>query len=400
VPVWHELSKSWREQHDLVVLGIAQEQHPERCDLFARWQGFDWPILWDPFNLTEARAVPNVYVLDEAGIVRSVRPSTSTFEADFLLADLGVAAAAQTSRTLRTGQPRLVECADPAGDPQETAMWDALSSLVFANVDARPLDDVIPVLRAWAQARPDDARARFRLGVALRMRYDSASGRSGDFQAALDAWSAALAARPNEYIWRRRIQQYGPALDKPYPFYDWVEQALADLAERGDVVPDLSIDLTEAERALPRRGFTAVGEELEPDPDGALLRDDGDWLQVEGAVAFQTGRDEPTARVHVAFRPVPDRGVHWNNEVQPLVVWFGVGGLPEGWSLDRRLVQVATRSDSPVSTETRRAEVELRLPPGARGELRGYALFYACEDAEGLCTYLRRDFSVAVSASQ
>ena len=57
MPVWHEATRALRESGDLTVIGITQEQHPERCGLFAQWKGIDWPILWDPFNLTEARAV-------------------------------------------------------------------------------------------------------------------------------------------------------------------------------------------------------------------------------------------------------------------------------------------------------------------------------------------------------
>ncbi|HVL13287.1 MAG TPA: hypothetical protein VM529_12035 [Gemmata sp.] len=54
----------------LVVLGVTQEQHSERCRLFAQWKGFDWPILHDPINVLGSSAVPIVLALDEHGIVR------------------------------------------------------------------------------------------------------------------------------------------------------------------------------------------------------------------------------------------------------------------------------------------------------------------------------------------
>ena len=57
-PVWHELTAPLRASGELVLVGITEEQHPDRCALFAQWQGFDWPILWDPFNLTRSAAVP------------------------------------------------------------------------------------------------------------------------------------------------------------------------------------------------------------------------------------------------------------------------------------------------------------------------------------------------------
>ena len=62
---------------------------------------------------------------------------------------------------------------------------------------------------------------------------DSVTSQAGDFQAAVDHWGAALRLNPNQYIYRRRIQQYGPRLTKPYPFYDWIKQARSDIAARG-----------------------------------------------------------------------------------------------------------------------------------------------------------------------
>ncbi|MCA9184416.1 MAG: hypothetical protein R3E01_09840 [Pirellulaceae bacterium] len=44
----------------LVLLGVTQEQHPDRCQLFAQWKEFDWPILHDPTNWMESTAVPTV----------------------------------------------------------------------------------------------------------------------------------------------------------------------------------------------------------------------------------------------------------------------------------------------------------------------------------------------------
>ena len=58
MPVWHEKTRSLVKAGKLALLGVIQEQHPDRCRLFAQWQEFDWPILWDPFNLTGAAVVP------------------------------------------------------------------------------------------------------------------------------------------------------------------------------------------------------------------------------------------------------------------------------------------------------------------------------------------------------
>jgi hypothetical protein len=84
VPVWHDKTKGWVRDGKLVLLGVTQEQHPERCRLFAQWKGFDWPILHDPINVLESSAVPVVVAIDEHGIVRSVRPRPETFEREFV----------------------------------------------------------------------------------------------------------------------------------------------------------------------------------------------------------------------------------------------------------------------------------------------------------------------------
>ena len=44
MPVWHERTRAARESGRLKVVGLIQEQHPERRRLWARWQGVDWPI--------------------------------------------------------------------------------------------------------------------------------------------------------------------------------------------------------------------------------------------------------------------------------------------------------------------------------------------------------------------
>ena len=52
-----------------------------------------------------------------------------------------------------------------------------------------------------------------------------------------------------------------------------------------------------------------------------------------------------------------------------------------------------------VSLEERRAEFELHCgddaEPGRR-TIRGYALYYVCEDVGGVCLYRRQDFNLAV----
>jgi hypothetical protein len=84
VPVWHEATREPVKQGRLVLLGVTQEQHADRCRLFAQWKRFDWPILHDPIDLLEAPAVPIVVAIDEHGIVRAVSPRPETVAAEFL----------------------------------------------------------------------------------------------------------------------------------------------------------------------------------------------------------------------------------------------------------------------------------------------------------------------------
>ena len=100
------------------------------------------------------------------------------------------------------------------------------------------------------------------------MRHESSGRRPGDFQAAVDAWGRALELDPNQYIWRRRIEQYGPRLSKPYAFYDWVAQARAEISGRGETPIPLAVEPYGSELAGPGRDVWPDGTgPAEPDPE-------------------------------------------------------------------------------------------------------------------------------------
>lgn len=84
MPVWHEKLKSSVADGRIALVGVIQEQHAERCRLFAQWQGFDWPILHDPINVLAPQAVPIVVAVDEHGIVRDTRPTPEWVHDTFL----------------------------------------------------------------------------------------------------------------------------------------------------------------------------------------------------------------------------------------------------------------------------------------------------------------------------
>jgi hypothetical protein len=412
VPVWHAATREMRARGEFLMVGITQEQHPERCRLFAQWQGFDFPILWDPFNLLGVSAVPIVTPVDEHGVVRAGRwnprdaGSLAAFRSEFVDARFDAPGALPEQRL--PVDPSLL---DNAGRPQsgaEQAAEAALATLLFQHWNEGPgmgaaIDGAVAELgrvSGRAGAPPD---ALFRYGVARRLRYDSPYARADDFQASIDAWVSALAANPNQYIWRRRIQQWGPRLDKPYPFYDWVEQALAEVAARGETPPVLVARLTASERAaqtneLPR----GANDAPEPDPEGEIERDTQALVRVECAAALHTGfasrrlRVAPgTARVHVSLRPSREADTHWGDDAGPALVWIDP---PQGWAHEGRLFTLAA-GEGETPGALRGIDFELvppQGPPVAGAELTGYALYFVCSGADGQCVYRRQDFAVAL----
>ena len=71
MPGWHEATKELRADGTIQMLGIIQEQHPDRARLFMQWKEMEWPILVDSYDLLEVPVVPITLAIDENGIVRS-----------------------------------------------------------------------------------------------------------------------------------------------------------------------------------------------------------------------------------------------------------------------------------------------------------------------------------------
>ncbi len=384
VPVWHETTRESLKQGRLVLLGVTQEQHADRCRLFAQWKRFDWPILHDSINFLEAPAVPIVVAIDEHGIVRSVRPRPETLAADFL--DKTFADDAPLVAPLESGRPDSTSLLRKAeANPSASAWRTAGDSLtVWGGVD-----EVDRAINAYTRALaldPLDKNALFRLGVAYRMRHESTRRRPGDFQAAVDAWGRALALDPNQYIWRRRIEQYGPRLAKPYAFYDWVSQARTEISRRGETPVSLTVEPYGSELAGPvREVVDEVKAPFDPDPAGRIQRDENHLIEAEVAVVPSRVRPGQATRVHVTFRPAPK--AHWNNESTPLRLW--VSGA-KGWTISSRQLD-SPQGVLPESDEIRRLDFEVKAPATTRGKTRlnAYALYNTCEETGGRCLFLR-----------
>ena len=385
------------------MLGLIQEQHPERCRLFMQWQQMDWPVMVDSLDLLGIDVVPLTLAIDEHGTVRhrGLRvDDAETIEADFLDREYPAPPEAP-ARPAPARAPDAGE-ADPAawrawGD--RVATWVRWPGEVGTAPETRGADGWSAAIGAYRRALeldPGDGWSHFRLGTTYRMRYDSEDRQPADFGRAVEHWTRALELDPNNYIWRRRLQQYGPRLDKPYPFYDWVDTARAEIAARGETPFPLHVEPLGSEIAHPRRELvTAEAEEIEPDRRGRIRRDRDHLISIEPVLVPARVAPSESARLHLVFRPDAAQKAHWNNEVDELAVWLEP---PEGWKVERRLL-TAPNSPEPVSHETRRVEVELEAPaaaPPASPSLRGHALYYVCEDVDGTCLYRRQDIEVKV----
>ena len=394
MPVWHEKLQPWIQSGELAVVGVVQEQHPNRARLFKQWQRFNWPILHDPINSLGLRGVPVLVAIDEHGIVRSVGPNIETFQRDFLDRQFSADGADNAERSAPSA-PDLAALQREAQLADTLEAWrqygDALA--LWGGTDR--VDQAIDAYHRALDVRADDGDALFRLGVCYRTRYESTHRKGADFLAAVDYWTRARAVDPNHYIWRRRIEQYGPRLTKPYPFYDWVETARREIAARGETPVELPVLPSGAEIASPSRDFIDdPTDPVPPDPDGRILRDEERLIEVEVVVVPPRIAPGASTRAHLTLRPAAGGSVHWNNEAQPLQLWIDA---PVGWRVERRLL-FGPQPDRAETTEPRHLEFELRAPPEAQGPVKisVYALYYICEESGGTCQFLRQDVPVTI----
>lgn len=396
VPGWHEATKKWQEEGRVQMAGIIEEQHPDRARLFMQWKQMRWPILVDSLNLLGSSAVPITLAIDEYGVIRLVNPKHEEIEEKFLNRTFEKPASLPAVEDVEPDLTSLKQ----AMRPNTAKAWETYANTLAEWGGPERLSEAIEAYQHTLRLEPEAGPLHFRLGVAYRKRYDSDFRQPEDFQKAVEQWSVALEIDPNEYIWRRRIQQFGPRLDKPYPFYDWVETARKEIAARGETPVPLSVEPAGAEIAHPEKTFaTAAKSVKEPDPRGRILRDEGQFVQVETTVVPDTRAEDVTDSVHVMFRPNPAKKAHWNNEAGNLVFWVNP---PAGWRVSQRLVTVAS-PPQPVSKEPREVEFEVRGPRQRSARpvtLSAYVLYYVCEDVNGVCMYRRQDVPITIADHQ
>jgi tetratricopeptide (TPR) repeat protein len=397
VPAWNNKTREWVKGEKLVVLGIAQEQHPNRNRLFTQWHKIDWPVLHDPINVMQVRGVPIEVAIDENGIVRSLRPKMDTLEEEFLN---------KTFTGKGTEHPKIKEIKPDtevlrkrAEESHSSKAWRELGDALVLWAGQSKINDAINAYKQAIQINPDDGNAHFRLGVCYRLRYDSGQQASSDFQTAVNHWTRSRVLQPNQYIWRRRIEQYGPRLTKPYPFYDWVETAAQDIIARGEKPIELMVLPTGSEIADKGSSFEIKEQNVKPpDPQGKIYRDEKDLILSEVTVVPPQVKPDETVRVHVTLRPNSRLKAHWNNEAEPLKLWIDE---PDGWKVEPQLL-TAPQGDRPETSEPRHLEFEVRAAAGAKGttKLNAYALYYVCEDTSGACYFLRKDIAVTITVEK
>ncbi|MEW6160612.1 MAG: tetratricopeptide repeat protein [Verrucomicrobiota bacterium] len=376
------------------MIGIVQEQHADRAGLFMQWKRMDWPILVDSLNLLNVQAVPITLAIDEHGIIRKVGipgKDAAAFAREFVEQKYEPASGTAQKKARLPNFEMLRE--QTSGNTPEA--WLDLADALTLWTDR--LDEAIQAYHKAIELSPKDPRAHFRLGVAYRKRFDSVARQAADFQSAVDEWTRALDLNPNQYIWRRRIQQYGPRLDKPYSFYDWVLTARTEIRARGETPIALTVEPSGAEFAHPVKNFEASGNEWqEPDPQNRVTRDNGEFIQIEVTTVPPVIKAGKSARMHVSLRPNEKTKAHWNNEAGGLKVWLNP---PPGWSIERRSLGLKNPPQE-TSREVRHIEFEIQSPLDVKpGQIRvpGYAVYYVCEDVNGACLYRRQDLLLPVT---
>jgi len=389
--VWHEATKELQAEGKVKMVGIIPEQHPDRTRLFMQWKHMDWPILLDSANLMAATRVPITLLIDEFGVIRSVRPQVEDLD-HFL-------ASAYQETTLQTqAEMPDFEQLEKATQQGTVRSWREYADAVSLWGNSTEISGAIEAYIKALEKEPEHGPTHFHLGVAYRKRYDSDHRQPVDFQKAVEHWGKALDIDPNQYIWRRRIQQYGPRLDKPYSFYDWVREARREIMARGEIPAQLLVEPGGAEFAYPSESFESTKTaQVEPDPRGRIFRDEKDFIQVETTLVPSALAAGKSARVHLVFRPNPEVKAHWNNEAEGLVLWVDPA---EGWEVDHSYWTVANPPEV-LSQEVRVIEFELRSPEKPEGSmtLPVYALYYVCEDIDGTCLYRRQDIPLQIQVS-
>ncbi len=372
--MWYQNLKELQDEGKIQIVGLIQEQHPDRCRLFMEWKKLEFPILVDSLNRLEVTGIPMMWALADQSLVIETRPKLDWIQGEFLeMAYPAMIIDNPAPKESRAVQHYLKE------------EWTQAIAAFSLEVNAASVQD------------PEDGRPFFRLGCAYRARHDSEDRKAGDFQRAIENWTRAIALDPGNYIFHRRLQQYGPRLMKPYPFYNWVAQARREIQERGDKVPALRVEPRGSELAdRSRKAIEASkDQEANPDPKKNMPQDEKGYIQIDTVVAPYPARAGGSVAVHMDFRPNKKLGTTWDNEGGPLLIWLERG---EGFTLAKQLWK-SPLPGAASSSEDRVHDFEIGLADAkihGKRTVKGYAIYFVCEKDSGLCTFARQDFEIEI----
>lgn len=355
----------------------------------------DWPLLWDPFNVLELPAVPITVVIDAAGVIRLRQPKLSRAgEAVELIRKAAWNDDEAPGRVLPSPVPGPEAMRSPADKIEEA--WSDHSVALALWGGPSHLDEALEASVAATTQDAAQGRTWFRRGVVSRLHYDSVYGRPSDLSVATEAWATALQLDPDNYIWRRRLQQYGPRLAKPYAFYDWIPQAWSDIEGRGEEVPELVTEPEGAEFADPSNTEKPiVTAEAPPLPDSRITVDAEEWISVTTNVVPAQVEAGGAARVRLEMVPADAGEVHWNNEAGPGGLWVQA---PPDWKVEPRFQEIAVPGEA-TSDERRHVAFEVEVPSSAESgshTMTAVALYAICESETGVCLLRRRVVPVPV----
>lgn len=390
LPAWYETLHDAVESGDLVLLGVAVEQHPDRARLFAQWKKLNGAMMQDPVNYMRLEKLPLIVGIDENGYVRVVDPDLKTVRKRFLARKY-------------PGEPALIP--ENTEEPPNTLVTRRYAreaespGFYIEHGDAVAIAGLSPVfaeaIEAYGKAIASDRRladAYFGLGVVHRMRFESEHREPGDFQAAVDVWARAAKLAPTNEIYQRRIQSYAPPMESPYPLFDWVATARKEIAATGDTPVALSVEPMGAELgdASGRRG------DAPPTPsdkdDGSAHEDKARRVQIEQTIVESLEKDRSHIRqVHLSFVLDPDRSARWGQESKPLRVWLR---KPAGAEVSQRYFECAGSSAADDDLP-RTICFTVSLAEGARKNvtIRGHAIYQLVDGGEA-SEPLRQDFEI------
>ena len=330
--------------------------------LFLQWKELDFPVLMDPLNVLNVEAVPITFLVDESGVIRYRNPKGKDLQT-FLSTDYP-----EESRKLVP--------------PLRYANQQALNAL--QTEEPKEIENALEALKQLDKSGKNP-EFTFQAGVLARWLYDHGGSRE-DFQIAVNLWRQALDERPGQYIWRRRIQQYGPRLDKPYPFYNWVAEARNELQAAGKTPHGLQVEPSGSEVAAPRRGKEQPPEARRFPDANDKLSNESELLEITVTTIPHTD-DAKKGRLHLVLAPTA-KG-HWSSDAQEVELWYRPKEGSPAFLTDEVTPLPANLE---TSDEARVLEGDFSLPKNAGGDL---VLFYSlCETENAVCRFLKSEWKL------